>query len=275
MTTGISKIEEAFSRAQDEEKHVLIGFLTCGDPSPKHTPKLVRALIEGGVDIVELGLPFSDPIADGPVIQAAGVRALGSGSTPRSTFEIARTIDGNIPIVLLTYFNPIFKMGVDDFLSEARASGICGAVVPDLLCGSRDGVDFARRASEQGIASITMAAPSTEKERLENLVRSTKGFLYLVSLLGVTGSRKSKNSIGTEGIDFIRSASKVAKRNSKRTAVGFGISRPEHVKEVVSAGADGVIVGSSFVNIVAENKHNIDRACQLLKKHALTLKRAT
>ena len=275
MISGISKIEEAFSKAEEEEKHVLVGFLTCGDPSPKHTPKLVRALIEGGVDIVELGLPFSDPIADGPIIQAADVRALDSGSTPRSTFEIARAMDRNIPIVLLTYFNPILKMGVDNFLSEARDSGINGTVVPDLLTGSRDGVDFARRASEQGIASITMAAPSTEKERLENLVKSTRGFLYLVSLLGVTGSRKSKSSIGADGLDFIRCASKIAKRNSKRAAVGFGISRPEHVKEVINAGADGVIVGSSFVNIVAENKGNMNRACQLLKKHASTLKRAT
>ena len=110
MASGISKIEGAFSKAQDEASYVLVGFLTCGDPSPKHTPKLVRALIDGGVDIVELGLPFSDPIADGPVIQAADVRALESGNTPSSTFEIARTIDGNVPIVLLTYFDRFFDM---------------------------------------------------------------------------------------------------------------------------------------------------------------------
>jgi len=276
--SGIKRIDEAFSREADLGKHSLIGFLTCGDPSPKHTPRLVKALIDGGVDIVELGMPFSDPIADGPVIQAANVRALDSGTTPPSTLATIRDLsdtNGGVPIVLLTYFNPILRAGVDHFLSEASSSGVCGIVVPDLLHGSRDGERFSASAFKNGIASITMAAPSTERERLGDLADSTRGFLYLVSLLGVTGSRKSKSSIGEEGVEFIRAASKIAKKRSKRTAVGFGISRPEHVREVIDAGADGVIVGSSFVNVVASNRDDVDRACELLSKYARRLKDAT
>ncbi|MHB8566402.1 MAG: tryptophan synthase subunit alpha [Nitrososphaerales archaeon] len=273
--SGISKIDNAFSSAKESKKHALIGFLTCGDPSPKATPRLVQSLIEGGVDIIELGIPFSDPIADGPVIQAADVRALDARTTPESALRIVNVLSDKVPVVLLTYFNPILRMGAESFLAEASKNKVSGIVVPDLLSGSNDGKKFAKEAKESGIAMILMAAPSTESERLAALAASTQGFLYLVSLLGVTGSRRAKSSVSESSLEFIRHASRVAREKSKRTAVGFGISRPEHVKQVIRAGADGVIVGSSFVNVVASNRDDINRACRLLTKYARKLKDAT
>lgn len=276
---GSSLIEDAFASAREDGSIVLIGFLTAGDPSPKYTLRLVDSLIQGGVDIMELGIPFSDPLADGPAIQAADVRALKAGSTPQSTLQIVKQQrekkgSESVPLVLLSYFNPIMKFGVERFLRSSSSSGVSGLVVPDLPADEGDGLVFSLACKENAIANIAMAAPSTSAQRLESIVSRTEGFLYLVSLLGVTGSRKASQKIDSSSLDFIRSTSKMARKRSKSVAVGFGISRPEQVKDVVNAGADGVIVGSSFVNLVASNSSDIDRACKLLTKYAHKLKSA-
>lgn len=296
---GSDLIENAFSSARDNKSRALIGFLTAGDPSPRHTLRLAGSLIQGGVDILELGIPFSDPLADGPTIQAADNRALMAGATAQSTLGTVQALrekeltttkhsGEEIPVVLLSYLNPILKFGVNKFLRNASKSGVNGLVVPDLTFATsrsenqRNGNDdredarvFSRAASKYEIALVMMAAPTTPSSRLSSLISKTEGFLYFVSLLGVTGSRKAAESIDQSNLQLIRNTSKLAKKKSKNIAVGFGISRPEQVKDVLHAGADGAIVGSFFVNLVASNLDDIDQACKLLTKSARKLKEAT
>jgi tryptophan synthase alpha chain len=296
VPSGSELIESAFSQAHNEGSRVLVGFLTFGDPSTKHTLRLAQSLILGGVDILELGIPFSDPVADGPVIQAADIRALNAGATTKSTFwavkELRRRVSTEryVPVVLLSYFNPILRLGVDEFLFSASKSGVDGIVVPDLIFPSwlgnnqgdgedrkvaNDSISFYYNAGKNGLATVMMAAPTTPRSRLNMLISKTNGFLYFVSLLGVTGSREAKQSIDQTNLRLIKRTSELAKRKSKKIAVGFGISAPNQVRQVLRWGADGVIVGSFFVDIVSSNQDDIDCACKLLTKSARKLKEAT
>jgi len=268
-----SLIEDAFDSAERKGRRALIGFLTAGDPSPEHTPRLCKALIDGGVDILEIGIPFSDPIADGPTIQAADVRALEAGTNPNTCLEIARSIKKyrQIPIVFLTYYNPIFRFGIEKFMKEASKCAD-GLVVPDLPeIGSEEFLDYKRMAKKHGLSTILLAAPTTPEKKLRALLQETTGFLYLVSLLGVTGVRKSMSPVN---LNFIEHVSKVANRRT-RVAVGFGISKPDQVRAVLRTGVDGVIVGSAFVNIVANNLANIDLAASELTQFTKRLRVAT
>lgn len=283
--SGEDAIKSAFERARAEGRGALIGYLTAGDPSPKHTPTLCRALIEGGVDILELGIPFSDPIADGPTIQAASVRALESKTTPSDCLEIAKQIKQDslairnepVPMIFLTYYNSIFRFGLDSFSSKARAAGIDGIVVPDLpQLGSAEFSRYTCAERKNQLATILLATPTTTEERLHSILAETRGFLYLVSLLGVTGVKRGNERSSSASADFIRRTCEVAhKRASMPVAVGFGISQPAHVQRVLNSGADGAIVGSAFVNIVAENLHDIDKASKDLKEFTQSLQKAT
>lgn len=268
-----SHIEDAFDSAESEGRRALIGFLTAGDPSPEHTPRLCKALIDGGVDILELGIPFSDPIADGPTIQAADVRALQAGTSPNSCLEIARSIKKykQIPIVFLTYYNPIFRFGLEKFMKEASKCAD-GLVVPDLPeIGSDEFLNYKRMANKHGLSTILLAAPTTSERKLGILLRETSGFLYLVSLLGVTGARRNVSPVN---LSFIEHVSKVANRKA-RVAVGFGISTPDKVRKILRTGVDGVIVGSALVNIVAKNLGNIGSASSELTRFTKRLRVAT
>lgn len=285
MTSGEERIRAAFARAGEEKRGALIGYLTAGDPSPKYTPSLARALIDGGVDILELGIPFSDPIADGPTIQAASVRAIAAGTTPLDCIEIARQVRDEsatsgkepVPVVFLTYYNSIFHLGLDSFSSKARAAGVDGLVVPDLpQLGSSEFVRYSRAEKKNQLATVLLATPTTTEDRLRSILRETKGFLYLVSVLGVTGVRKG--SALSSSSEFIRRTCDVAHnggKNSTPVAVGFGISEPAHVQNVLREGADGAIVGSALVNIVAQNIGDPDRAARELKQFTQSLRAAT
>jgi len=266
----VREISRTFAELQQKREGALIAYLTVGDPTPKKTPRLVSALIEGGADIIELGVPFSDPIADGPTIQNAVSRSLASGAKPRDAFGIARRIREtyDTPLVLMTYYNPIFRIGLSEFLDQTRKSGITGLIVPDLpVEESRDYKDACRSA---GLDTIFLASPSTESNRLKEIVSQTSGYLYLVSLYGVTGIRPKLSESALKLVSVYRDMVD----GVIPLAAGFGISRPDHVKQIISAGADGAIVGSAFVKIIEENTRNMTRAARKLTNLARAMKRA-
>lgn len=264
----MSSIKEKFKNAKANSEGLLIGYITAGDPTTEATPKLADALIRGGVDILELGLPFSDPIADGPTIQEASLRALNAGTTPLKVLEIAKEIKAqhDIPLVVMTYYNPVFHHGVETFLKKAKAAGVDGFIVPDLPVEEAD--EYRKAAEAAGLDTVFLASPATSDKRLGKIVAASSGFLYLVSRFGVTGAQ---NSIADSTVQLIRrvqpyTAGKVP------LAVGFGISKPEHVKRVIEAGADAAIVGSAFINIVAQNQPSM---LSDLQAAATALKSAT
>jgi len=265
------EIGKTFQKLKEQESGALIGYITGGDPKPQYTPRIAKTLIEGGVDILELGIPFSDPIADGQTIQAASVRALKAGTTPKMVLEIAREIgkEHGVPVVILTYYNPIFKMGLDNFFRSARNCEVDGLIVPDLPVDEAD--DYRKVAETYGIDTIFLAAPSTSIERLQKIVECTSGFLYLVSHFGVTGVREKIQDL------TIQLIKKFLPYTTERIplAVGFGISKSEHVTAIVESGADGVIVGSAFVNIIYKNQGNVSKMLKEIEENAHKLKKAT
>jgi tryptophan synthase alpha chain len=267
----MTKIIETFQELKKRQEAALIGYVTAGDPEPQCTLKIAEALIKGGVDILELGLPFSDPIADGPTIQAASVRALQAGTTPRKVLEIAKEIRQahDVPVVIMTYYNPVFRMGLGTFFSLAKRCRVDGVIVPDLP--AEEASDYKLAAGACGVDTVFLAAPSTSPERLLKIVNCTSGFLYLVSHFGVTGA---KTTIEASTIRLVRRVL-LYTREHVSLAVGFGVSKPEHVQCIVKAGADGVIVGSAFVNIIATNQGNIPKMLRELGKMACELKAAT
>ena len=267
----MTAITEAFQRTKAQGSGALVGYIMAGDPKPELTPKIADALIKGGVDILEVGLPFSDPIADGPTIQAASVRALSAGTTPAKVLQIAKEIrqSQNVPIVIMTYYNPVFRMGLEKFFESASNCAVDGVIVPDLPV--EEAADYKKAARKFGVDTIFLAAPSTSNERLSRIVDCSSGFLYLVSHFGVTGTQAA---IEDSTIQLVK---RVLPFTSGKIplAVGFGISKPEHVKRIVGAGADGVIVGSAFINIIKKRRGNIDVLLKELQSTAFELKNAT
>lgn len=264
-------ISRAIQKAKERGSSALVGYITAGDPTPEMTPKIAEALIKGGVDVLELGLPFSDPIADGPTIQAASIRALAAGTTPMKVLEISGEIKRahDVPIAVMTYFNPVFRVGLEKFLASAKAHGVDGLIVPDLPV--EEAAEYKKNANTNGLDTIFLAAPSTTNQRLTKIVKATSGFLYLVSHFGVTGAQTTVEDSTVQLIQRVKpfTAGKVP------LAVGFGISKPEHVKRVIQAGADAAIVGSAFINIVQKNSQNTQTMLDELEATAKALKAAT
>jgi tryptophan synthase alpha chain len=267
----MSGISKAFKALKTRKEGALIGYIMAGDPTPKLTPKIADALIRGGVDILELGLPFSDPIADGPTIQAASLRALNAGTTPKTVLGIVKQIKGkhDVPVIVMTYYNPVFKMGLKEFFCAAKASFVDGVIVPDLPI--EEARDYRQAATAEDIDTVFLAAPSTSNERLGKIVACSSGFLYLVSHFGVTGA---KNAMEDSTLILVK---RVMPYTTERIplAVGFGVSKPEHVKRLITAGADGVIVGSAFINIISKNMGDAVKMCTEIEKTAKKLKEAT
>jgi tryptophan synthase alpha chain len=268
----MNSIKQAFDSNRENGKGCLIGYITAGDPTLDVTQKVADALIQGGIDILELGLPFSDPIADGPTIQAASLRALNAGTTPMKVLETAKEIrarHSHIPIVIMTYYNPVFHSGLDKFLATAKECGVNGFIVPDLPV--EEAADFKKAAISYGLDTVFLVAPSTSNERLPRIVSASSGFLYLVSRLGVTGANATLEESTVQLIQRVKpfTAEKIP------LAVGFGISQPEHVRKVISAGADAAIVGSAFINIIQKNVDNTTVMLKELESAAKGLKKAT
>jgi len=267
----MTEITDAFHELKEEKEAALIGYITIGDPQVSKTAQLVGALVDGGVDIVELGIPFSDPIADGPTIQNAVLRSLTGGCRPPDIFEVASTIRERytIPLVAMTYYNPVFRIGVSEFLRRGKKSGISGLIIPDLPIEESN--SFKQECAANDMDTIFLAAPSTDDTRLRKIASETSGYLYLVSVYGVTGARAK---LAEEALQLIKRCDNLLPDNLP-FAVGFGISKAEQVKKIVRAGADGVIVGSAFVNVIADNANSTRRASQKLATLARRLKRAT
>jgi tryptophan synthase alpha chain len=267
----MSDLAKVFQKLKAQGDGALIGYVTAGDPKPEFTPKIAAALVKGGVDILELGVPFSDPIADGPTIQAASVRALQAGTTPKMVLGMAGQIKRKcgVPVVILTYYNPVFHMGLENFFRLASNFGVDGVVVPDLPVEEAEAYSEAARSC--GVDTIFLAAPSTSNERLGKIVGCTSGFLYVVSHFGVTGARETLED------STVKLVKRVLTFTSGRVplAVGFGVSKPEHAKRIIQSGADGVIVGSAFVNIIQKHQREVGRMLEELEVAARKLKNAT
>ncbi|MEM2098776.1 MAG: tryptophan synthase subunit alpha [Candidatus Bathyarchaeia archaeon] len=267
----MSKIEDTFQKLKSHREGALIGYITAGDPEPQYTPKIAEALINGGTNILELGLPFSDPIADGPTIQAASLRALKARTTPRKVLELAKEIreTHDVPVVIMTYYNPVFHMGLNNFFQLAKSYLVDGVIVPDLPVEEAN--NYKKAANACGVDTIFLVAPSTSTQRLHNIIQTTSGFLYLVSHFGVTGS---KASIEKGTLQLIK---RIKPYTDGRIplAVGFGVSKPSHVRCIIAAGADGVIVGSAFVRIIAKHQADINNLLDELNGMACKLKKAT
>ena len=268
----MTAISETFNQLEERKEAALIAYLTVGDPQLKYTPQLAAALIEGGADIIELGIPFSDPIADGPTIQAAVARSLRGGTRPMDVLDVARKIrerHNSTPVVLMTYLNPIFRVGLEKFLSQSKSAGISGIIVPDLPV--EESADYKKQCSAAGVDSIFLASPSTNPQRLKRILDQTSGYLYLISLYGVTGVR---TNVSDDAVNMVRRYSSMI-GGSVPLGVGFGISKAAHVKRIVEAGADGVIVGSAIVKVIEANARNLTRAASKLKGLAQELKKPT
>jgi len=240
----VSRIEQALSRARDEGRVAVIAYLPAGFPEPEATPGLVRALIEGGADAVELGVPFSDPLADGATIQRASFRALGQGMTPARVLALIRELRQGgvvIPLIVMTYYNPILAYGEDAFLKDAATAGADGLIAVDVPPEEAEGLSASCRAS--GLDFIPLLAPTSNDERVALAVRQASGFVYCVSVAGVTGARTELPP------DLGAFLERVRRQTELPLAVGFGISRREHV-EALRGRADAAIVGSAIVDSI-------------------------
>lgn len=222
-----------------------IPFVTCGDPDLETTGKIVRAMAENGADLIELGIPFSDPTAEGAVIQGANIRALSGGVTTDKIFDFVRELrkDVTVPLVFMTYANVVFSYGIERFVKTCAEVGIDGIILPDVPFEEKE--EFAPTCRQYGVDFISLIAPTSEN-RIETIAGAAEGFLYIVSSLGVTGVRSEiKTDIGSM-TELVRKYSKVP------CAVGFGISRPEQAKRMAAL-SDGCIVGSAIMKIIAEH----------------------
>ena len=266
-----SPIRSKFEELKARREGALIAYLTGGDPDSKIFLSNASALVEGGADIVEIGIPFSDPIADGPVIQASSQRALEAGSTPKKVLELTRELSAksDVPLVVLTYYNPVLAWGPEQFLDTAKNSGVSGVVVPDLPLEEME--KFQNFALRHGIDNILLAAPNTSQSRLGLILSKASGFLYLVSLYGVTGPRETLSPQALETLKRVKSLA----NDRIPVSAGFGISSPDQVRILMKAGADGAIVGSALVKLAADHHSNPVEAAAQLKNKVAELKKAT
>lgn len=244
-TVGLS---ETFTRLKKQGKVAFIPYITAGDPDLSTTAEALKVLDSCGSDIIELGVPYSDPLADGPVIQAAATRSLARGTNYNAIISMLKEVIPQLssPIALFSYYNPILKRGVEQFMSTIKDVGVHGLVVPDVPLEETE--ILRREASKHGIELVLLTTPTTPTERMKAIVEAAEGFVYLVSSIGVTGARASVSDRVQTLLQDIKAAT------TKPVAVGFGISKPEHVKQVVGWGADGVIVGSAMVKLLNEAK---------------------
>jgi tryptophan synthase alpha chain len=252
----MSRISQLFERTRSQRRPALIAYLTVGDPEPSSTAGLVAALERGGADLIELGVPFSDPIADGPVIQRAADRALRAGTSLRKVLEIAAEIrqHSEIPLLLFTYLNPVVRYGIEKLAADAANAGIDGCLLTDLSVEEADAYVAPLHAS--GLDTVFLAAPTSTDHRLELVAKYSTGFIYLVSRSGVTGER---GSVGEAAADLV---SRMRTITDLPLAVGFGISSPEQVAQV-GAMADGVIVGSAVVRTIEQSGKEADLEARL------------
>lgn len=245
----MNRIETVFKKLKSQNKKAFIPYIMAGDPSLDRTKELVLLFEKCGANIVELGVPFTDPLADGPTIQRAAERALKNRVTLRKVIQCVKYIrtKTDIPIVLMTYYNPVFKYGEERFVKDAKACGVDGVIIPDLP--PDEGDTIIKLSKKQHFAIIFLAAPTSTQDRIKKIVISASGFIYYVSMRGITGTKLSLDS------SIKNSILKIRKMTDKPVAVGFGISTPKEAA-AVSRFCDGIIVGSAIVKKISEKSSN-------------------
>ena len=266
----MSRINLKFQDVFEKREKALIAYVMAGFPNEKATMSTVRGLIKGGTDIIELGFPFSDPLADGPVIQNASTAALQKGASISKFLKMVKKIrkETDIPLVLMTYTNILYKKGYEKFIKDAKNAGIDGFILPDMSI--EESKEYISAIKKKDVDAIFLISPNTDKKRIISIARMSSGFLYLVAVFGTTGV---KTSIQKYTIDAIKNTKKLVKGKIP-IGVGFGVSTPEDVKKYVSSGADAVIVGSAFLKLIEKTPENklenvIFRFTKSLKKQTV------
>ena len=261
---ALSIVDEKFYELKNNKKIALMPFIMAGDPNIEKTSEILLKLQENGADLIELGIPYSDPLADGPIIQLSASRALKSGTTPKKVINLLESLKGelNIPIILFTYLNPLLCFGFEHFCELASNAGVSGLIIPDLPL--EEAYKFSKIVSNHSMDLVLLVAPTTPFERMKKISNHTKGFTYLVSVTGVTGERNKMESRVENLI------AKLKEINNNPIAVGFGISTPEHVNKVREWGADGVIIGSAFVKRISSSSEkdvvdNVGEFCREMR----------
>ena len=260
----LSKIGKKFNELKNNNKLALMPFIMAGDPNIQTTSDILLKLQENGSDLIELGIPYSDPLADGPIIQLSASRALKSGATPIKVIQLLESLKDKlyIPIILFSYFNPLLSFGFEDFCKIASAAGVSGLIIPDLPL--EEAYKFSKLVDSYSMDLILLVAPTTPFERMKMISKNTRGFTYLVSVTGVTGERNQMENRVENIITELKEIS------TNPVAVGFGISSPEHVKKVREWGADGVIIGSAFVKRISSSSerdviNQVGRFCEEMR----------
>ena len=248
----MTRIDDTFARLRAENKKAFVSYIMAGDPSYETSLEVMKGLPAAGVDIIELGLPFTDPMADGPAIQLAASRALDAGMTLRKTLDMAsafRKGDTTTPIVLMGYYNPIYSMGVPAFLEAAKAAGIDGLIIVDLP--PEEDEELCIPAQAAGLNFIRLATPTTDAKRLPKVLQNTSGFVYYVSITGITGAAEAEASTVAPEVARIKASTELP------VVVGFGIKTPQRAKAIAEV-ADGAVVGTAIVQELAAGKSPAD-----------------
>ena len=266
-----NRLVRKFEDLSERNEHALICYVVVGYPDIDTSGAIVATLASAGADIIEIGIPFSDPIADGPTIQEASYDALMKGTTPEKCLNLAHGIRNrfpDLPILIMTYSNILLRTGFEYFMIRSKSLGIDGFILPDMTIEESD--CYIKQASGLGLATIFLASPNTSEQRMNSIMNRSSGFVYLVSVYGITGARKSFE-------DYTLGAIKQAKRiagSRLPVAVGFGINKPSHVRSIIEAGADAVIVGSAIVNKIKSNTNNKTKMLETLRSYVIEMKRA-
>lgn len=249
----MSRIKNTFNRLKKRNEKALIPYLMAGDPDLATTKQLILAMERAGCDIVELGAPFSDPLADGPTIQKAALRSLQHHTSIKDVLGLVADVrkESKIPLIIMTYYNLIFHYGEDRFVKDAVAAGLDGIILPDLP--PEEAGTLIPLAKDAGLDTIFLLAPTSTDDRIKLVSRLSQGFIYYVSLTGVTGSH-----LGLHQAAIRSSLARIMAQTEKPVAVGFGIATPDQAAEVAMSGADGVIVGSALVKVIEENGNSPD-----------------
>lgn len=264
----MNRIEKKFRELKANRQKAFVAFITAGDPNLAATFRLIPELEKAGVDILELGVPFSDPMADGPVIQRSSERALASGTTLKKILKLVKQVrrKSQIPILLMGYFNPILAFGIKKYFSEAKKAGVDGTLIVDLP--PEEGEETRKAAKAKGISLVYLLAPTSDQDRIRKVTQKGSGFIYYVSLTGITGAKLSQDLNGQVALKTLKRSSRLP------VCVGFGIKTPEQARHVARM-ADGVVVGSALVNLLEQHrgKQGLAHARSLAEKLARAVHR--
>ncbi len=257
MNENKNKVNELFDNLSQKGEKALICYVVGGYPDQDTSKEIIKTLINSGADIIEIGIPFSDPMADGPTIQQASLKALGKGITPLKCFSIVNDMKKQFkdtPFLFMTYSNIVFSNNLKNFLTAAKKNRIDGFIIPDL--NVEDSKEYVELARTLGLATIFLSAPNTTKKRLSEIASASTGFVYMVSVFGITGSRLAFEKYT---FDAVYKTKEIINRYKIPLAVGFGISNPTDGKNMLKSGADGIIIGSSVMKLIMDNENDKDR----------------